>query len=208
VATLERQVAALKDENLALRGTTPSGALEVADPRVEHLEAENRRLREDVRQAEELAALYEKDLRHAQERIRDIEREEAQPAVPVLLSKTNGPRREGKRLLDAVCKELLPHVELDHGDLKNLLCDFNDLRDCFRYLRRLSTDVGKIPEAKKFNGFDGVWEIPRVRTGRPECASDGRIYYRQREDRFDVGVHVKKDDAEQQRFVRERFSKR
>ena len=220
VAALESSAASLVEENRALRqaaveGTREAeeitGAIARLDARLRQSEETREGLQRDLsvliekaEQSEQEASELRSQLKLARQQLGDLEREQAEPAILPPGYRTGNSGKEAKRLLDAVCRILLPNIKLHDSDRKHLLTEFYDPSDCLSYLRRLSEGAAP-PEAKGFQGVKGVWEIGRVRTGRPECASNGRIYYRKHAKGFDVALHVKKDETEQERFVRGRF---
>jgi hypothetical protein len=97
-----------------------------------------------------------------------------------------------------------PRLIFRDVDYDNLINQFETITDCVRIFEKLQKRE-TLKDIKKWKDIEGVFEIAGVKTGIPSRGSMGRIYYRSREEKIDIAVHVKIDDNEQERFVKRRF---
>ena len=97
--------------------------------------------------------------------------------------------------------EQFENLVFSNDSLEIILNEFNSLKSLLKTLERLN--LGEI-RAISIRGSKNLFEVPdHIHTGRPEAADMGRVYWKKtNEGKKLVFCHVKKDDKEQEIFLR------
>ena len=174
----------------------------------EQLADENRKLAsqlENLQQSEKKLGLElqkkETDLKIERER-REAARETS--VIRATEMSTNKQSKTLRNFIYQVLETFIPRIQLQDDDFQCLTQEIQNPAGSLKVLKSLNNNT-ETPKTKKVKGYDGLFEVEDINVGNPGKAGMGRIYYKNQNGNLDVGVHIKKDDREQSRFLSNRF---
>jgi hypothetical protein len=175
----------------------------------EQVTDENRQLKSQIAEFIETGKSLESRLRgKANELKREKEEHDETREIITVQKSTLPSSKQSKTLrnfISQVFEVFIPRIQLQQEDLQCLIQEIAKPKSALRMLKLLN-DQAKISKTKSVIGYDGVFEIEDINVGNPGKAGMGRIYYKKRDGNLDVGLHIKKDDREQARFLSGRFN--
>lgn len=175
----------------------------------DQLRSENIRLKAEVQNLNENQKSLQIQLDEITDALRREEESHQQTLEDMVIQSSAKLSNKGSKALKSFIAQIfevfLPRIQLQQEDIQCLTQEIRKPQSTLKSLKQLN-DNETAHKTKAVKGYAGLFEIEDINVGNPGKAGMGRIYYKNHQGKLEVGIHIKKDDREQARYLRTRFN--